>query len=80
MKILIGFILFFVLLYMLAKPVREIINAIGGQTDNHRYTQKQNNHSTTSARKPREDAAKDDIVPDGAGEYVDFEEIKEDKK
>lgn len=80
MKFLIGLILFFVLIYLLTKPVREILNAISGKSEVRHHQQRPNAQARTADRKSRAEDDKDDIVPDGAGEYVDFEEIKDDKK
>lgn len=80
MKFLIGFILFFVLLYMLTKPIREIIKAVTGQPGGNQDPTRRNTGPRTPADKASSNEAKGDIVPDGAGEYVDFEEVKEEKK
>ncbi|MBP3765501.1 MAG: hypothetical protein J6H19_06925 [Bacteroidaceae bacterium] len=62
------------LLWLLWKPFKTISDAL--RNDRTRHTQTSSRQQTSQA--PKQPDEKDEIVPDGAGEYIDYEEVKDD--
>lgn len=80
MRFLLSLILIGFIIYLFAKSVRGIIHSVFGTPQDFNDSRRQTTTDQRRSQKVGEEENKDSIVPDGAGEYVDFEEVKDDKK
>lgn len=80
MRFLLSLILIGFIIYLFAKSVRGIFHSVFGAPQDLNAGRRQTTAGRPRSQKVSEEENKDSIVPDGAGEYVDFEEVKDDKK
>lgn len=74
---LLGLIFFGLIIYFLFKNLRGIFGELFGSTQHHEPNNYAGNQNAASQDAKSD---KDKIVKEDEGEYVDFEEIKDDKK
>lgn len=80
MRFLLSLILIGFIIYLFVKSVRGIFHSVFGTPQDYNSQRRQTTTQQKRSQKVSEEENKDSIVPDGAGEYVDFEEVKDDKK
>lgn len=70
-----------ILVYFLSKPLRNIMNAVFGDKEQHYDSQSQQSTGSqkTSNKTSMNTESKNRIIKDDEGEYVDYEEIKDNK-
>jgi hypothetical protein len=73
---LLGLIFFGIIIYFLYKNLRGIFGEVFGSSHKQQPYRQNPDEQTTANNKPE----KNKIVKEDEGEYVDFEEIKDDKK
>ncbi len=71
----ISFLCLMLLLWLLWKPFKTISDTL--RNDHTRQHNTQTNSRKQTSQSPKQPDEKDEIVPNGAGEYIDYEEVKD---
>ena len=69
-----GFLFLMLLLWLLWKPFKTISDAL---RNDHTRQHTQTSSRQQTSQSPKQPDEKEEIVPNGAGEYIDYEEVKD---
>ena len=70
-----SFILLLILLWLLWKPLKIISNTLRNDQARQQTSTRSRQQTSQAQKQPEQ---KNDIISDGEGEYIDYEEVKDD--